>query len=43
MRPGARRLINVPRQYAYGAEGRSPKVPPKSRLRFDVQLLEVGV
>ena len=42
MRPGGRRLIEVPWQYAYGAKGRPPKVPPKSRLRFDVQLLEVG-
>ena len=41
---GARNLIStqVPWQYAYGAKGRPPKVPPKSRLRFDVQLLEVG-
>ena len=42
MRPGGRRLIEVPWQYAYGSKGRPPKVPPKSRLRFDVQLLEVG-
>ena len=42
MRPGGRRVITVPWQYAYGAKGRPPKVPPKSRLRFDVQLLEVG-
>ena len=42
MLPGGRRVITVPWQYAYGAKGRPPKVPPKSRLRFDVQLLEVG-
>ena len=55
MRPGGRRLIEVPECYAYGARNHDAwfqgqalkpqvlgsKVPPNSRLRFDVQLLEL--
>lgn len=42
MRPGGRRVLTVPWQYAYGAKGKKPFVPPKSAMRFDVQLIETG-
>jgi len=34
------RLI-IPYDMAYGAEGRAPTIPPRARLSFDVELIEV--
>ena len=42
MRVGGRRVITCPYKFAYGAKGSLPKVPPKSPMRFDVTLLDVG-
>lgn len=43
MRLGGRRKILVRYELGYGAKGRPPKVPPKSTLLFDVEILEIGV
>lgn len=39
MRVGGTRRLFIPYQLAYGANGRAPKIPPKSMLIFDVQLV----
>jgi len=38
---GQRRLL-IPYQLAYGEAGRPPRIPPKSELVFDVELLAVA-
>lgn len=38
---GQRRLL-IPYQLAYGEDGRPPRIPPKSELVFDVELLAVA-
>ncbi|MGB9692243.1 MAG: FKBP-type peptidyl-prolyl cis-trans isomerase [Candidatus Sumerlaeaceae bacterium] len=41
MRLGGRRLIEIPPDRAYGDAGIPPEIPPKARLLFDVELVEV--
>jgi FKBP-type peptidyl-prolyl cis-trans isomerase len=41
MRVGGRRLIEVPPELGYGDAGVPPDIPPKARLLFDVELVEV--
>ncbi len=40
MKEGAKRRIFIPYQFAYGEQGRG-KIPPRSELIFDVELLSV--
>ena len=41
MTTGARYKLTIPYDLAYGEAGRPPKIPPKSTLVFDVELLEI--
>ena len=41
MRVGGRRLIEIPPELGYGDQGVSPEIPPKARLLFDIELVEV--
>lgn len=42
MRPGARFLLHLPSELAYGAAGAPPSIPPASDLIFAVELLAVA-
>jgi hypothetical protein len=41
MRPGEKRLVIIPSDYAYGSRGQLPGIPPNSPLVFDMQLVKV--
>jgi peptidylprolyl isomerase len=41
MRIGGKRRLFIPYQLAYGAMGRPPKIPAKSDLIFDIELIEI--
>lgn len=39
MRVGGKRKLTVPWAKAYGAQGKPPRIPPKSDLVFEIELL----
>jgi FKBP-type peptidyl-prolyl cis-trans isomerase len=41
MRPGEKRLVIIPSDFAYGSRGQLPSIPPNSPLVFDMQLVKV--
>eukprot|EP01135_Chromosphaera_perkinsii_P003904 Nk52_evm5s262 gene=Nk52_evmTU5s262 len=41
MCPGEKRVLKIPYDMAYGANGSPPKIPPHSDLRFEVELLNI--
>jgi len=41
LRVGGKRRLLIPYQLAYGEKGREPRIPPKSELIFDIELLDV--
>ena len=41
MRVGEKRQLLIPARLGYGARGAGAKIPPNSRLIFDVELLEI--
>ena len=41
LRVGGKRRLLIPYQLAYGEKGRTPKIPAKSELIFDIELLDV--
>ena len=42
MRVGAQRRLFIPYQLAYGERGRPPRIPPRSMLVFDVELMAIA-
>lgn len=41
LRVGGKRRLIIPYQLAYGEKGRAPRIPAKSELIFDIELLDV--
>ena len=42
MKKGQRAVITCPPEYAYGAYGAPPRIPPNATLQFDVEVLDYG-
>jgi hypothetical protein len=43
MKKGEKAVLTCAPEYAYGASGSPPKIPPNSTLKFDVELLGFGL
>ena len=41
MKVGGKRKLVIPYDKAYGEAGSPPSIPPKSALKFDIELLEI--
>lgn len=42
MKKNSKRLLVVPPQFAYGADGKGDKVPPSSTLIFEIEAVRVS-
>jgi len=41
MRVGEKRMVIIPPDFAYGAVGQAPNIPPDSALIFEIELLKI--
>jgi len=41
MKVGEKRTVTIPYYLAYGATGRSPTIPPRAKLVFELELIEI--